>query len=1040
VKHAMSRLLAGFAVLALCVVFAGTAEAQTGKLTGIVTDAQSGAPLEGAQVILEGTGISALTGSNGRFFIVNVPPGTYAVLVRRIGYTSARFTNVLVQIDVTRAIDADLAPTGAVGVEEIVVTAEEVPLIAPGVTGSGSNLRAEEIAALPVTNIAGVLSLQQGFLQVPQNTDIVSFTDSRRNPATPVRIRGGRGGETLSLIDGFPINNFVFGGPAFDITREAVEQIDFQRGGFEPQYGNALSGIINIATREGGTSLAGAVSWTTSSVGGALGSRPDELRQYDQLEGYVSGPIPGTANKARFMVSGRTQDGKDGVFEFDDDVLDFDALQNTAATNDLNTGWRAFGYDHQYDLLGKLTYYLQPTLKVSVNAITYRRQRLPYDFDYLLTYGDPLASEAITSLTDTLRVGTGAGNTGNRVYRDVVQGSIWVKRDFVSGKWDHVLGRWSYTVGASYFDQQRETCNFFQGVCLGDRFADINFNGRFVAPGISLGPTQGTDEFFGGERLKTVAGRADISGQVTDHHQLQFGAFYQRHDLEFREIRNLGINDVIVVPSGYQATPWDGALYLQDRIEYDFITIKLGARFDFGRAGGLFFANPRDPTNGTRADDVCNGTVFASQPFTYTDPSGGSHTGFDACTAERIFEGTSTLLDSAARVAQQDDFVESSRRTQFSPRIGVSFPLSERSQVFFNFGRYSQNPLYNNLYTNTGIGTLAGPDEGVCDADAVKVLPGSTTPSTECHPIIAPSTGQSSFIGNPNLLIEKTTSYEVGFATELGRDYALQVTLFNKDQYGLSGVAVGGVDAEGNQVFDPGTTYDNTALPGYSVLLNRDFATVRGVEIAIRKRLSNFWSFNINYAYSQATTNAAPPDREFQSQIEEGDPAALGEIRSEIDQPHVFNASVIFRVGQEEPTSMAWLNRILSNAAASVTFRAASGLPYTPTLSFTGFGDDQLERNSGRAPGTAVLDAQLSKDFALSGVRMGAFVRATNLLNSQGCVQVFATTGRCDVGSIDQSRARQGNTVGENSPTTFYDRPQFFQAGRSILAGARVSF
>ena len=142
---------------------------------------------------------------------------------------------------------------------------------------SGTNIQTEEITALPVTNIQGVLALQQGFFEVPQNTDIVSFTETRRNPIDPIRIRGGRSGETLTLIDGIPINNFVFGGPAFNITTEAVEQIDFQRGGFEPQYGNALSGIINIATREGGTRLAGAVSYQTSAVGGALGNTPDEL-------------------------------------------------------------------------------------------------------------------------------------------------------------------------------------------------------------------------------------------------------------------------------------------------------------------------------------------------------------------------------------------------------------------------------------------------------------------------------------------------------------------------------------------------------------------------------------------------------------------------------------------------------------------------------------------------------------------------------------------------------------------------------------------
>ena len=46
--------------------------AQTGKVTGVVTDAQTGEPLVGVQVYLEGTGRGALTSENGRFFIVNI--------------------------------------------------------------------------------------------------------------------------------------------------------------------------------------------------------------------------------------------------------------------------------------------------------------------------------------------------------------------------------------------------------------------------------------------------------------------------------------------------------------------------------------------------------------------------------------------------------------------------------------------------------------------------------------------------------------------------------------------------------------------------------------------------------------------------------------------------------------------------------------------------------------------------------------------------------------------------------------------------------
>lgn len=1041
--HAMSRLLAGLAVFVLLAAAVPAAEAQTGKLTGVVTDAQSGVPLEGAQLILQGTGITALTGSNGRYFLVNVPPGTYTVLARRIGYTSAEVRNVFIQIDVTRTVDVELSPTGAIGVEEIVVSAEEVPLVQPGVTGTGSNIRAEEIQALPVTDIQGVLALQQGFIAVPANTDIISFSESRRNAITPVRIRGGRGGETLSMIDGIPINNFVYGGPAFDVTNEAIEQVDFQRGGFEAQYGNALSGIINIATREGGTSLAGAFSYQTSAVGGALGNTPDEIRDFDLFQGYLSGPIPGTGQRLRFMAAGRLSNSADRVLKFDDQVnrgsgplAGTDPNAPTPVWQDLYPGWRAFGYNNLRDLTGKLTYYFTPTAKLSVTGIRYEGQRLPYDFGFMLVGFYPLQAPAVQNYEDSLDVGifggTGAiqppyASGGQGGPYDVIQGSIKADRTLFSAKWDHTLGRWAYKARGGRFDQQRQTCSVWQGVCLGNKFADLNFGEvSFVSNGITLSATDGTETIFGGEHLITTTGGLDVQGQATDHHQIQFGGAFTQHDVEFQEWVNVGTNETFVVPYYYAAKPWEAAAYIQDKIEYDFLVVKLGMRFDWGRAGGTSFANPRDPTNGTTAREICDADPGH---YTYTDPvTSQTYTGFLACGLDR------GLLSEATAAAQSDDFTESGTRTQFSPRIGVSFPLSERSQVYFNFGRYSQNPLYNNVFTSTGIGTVAGDSLGVCAEDAV--VPGTT----QCYPIITNVWGDTPFLGNPDLLIEKTTAYEMGFATELSDEYALQVAAFSKDQFGLTGTRRGGRSASGVQYFDVGATYGN-AIYNYFVMINQDFQTVRGFEVSLRRRLFNYWGFSINFGYMQATTNAAAPEREFERQAEEFDPQNLAEITSEIDVPVSLNASVFFRVANESPFGVSLLDAVARNLSATVTFQARSGFPYTPTLSFSGLGDNgQLAVNSGRAPGIFNVDLIASKDFRLSNTQWGVFLRVSNLLNHDNCQQVYPTTGGCDAGAVDQNRRRNGNNANENASSTLLDRADYHGARRQFNFGARISF
>jgi outer membrane receptor protein involved in Fe transport len=1041
---AWSRWLTRAVLLAAFCALPSLGAAQTGKLTGVVTDAQTGQPLEGVQILLQGRGIGVLTNETGRFFILNVPVGTFTVVARRIGYQTAERRNVQVLIDITQTVNFGLQPQAAV-TEAINVTVAEAPLIQPGVTASQTAITAQEIEALPVTNIAGVLQLQQGYLQVPDNTDIVSFTDTRRNPISPVRIRGGRPGETLTLLDLIPINNFVFGGEAFDLSREAVEQVDYQRGGFEPQYGGALSGIVNTATREGGTELAGAVSYQTSEAGSWLGSESDELRQWSQLEGYLSGPVPGTSNRLRFMLAGRTTSGADRVLEFDSDIYNFSdppRQLNAPHPLDLFPGWRAFGYNQVRDLFGKFTFLATPTAKLNVSYAVYQRQRLPFDFDYLFTGFNSLGAPAIRNVVDSLAVSGGSvGNPqGLARYQDIVQGSIRADREMLVARWDHTVGRWVYKLALGRFNQERQTCNFFSGVCLAGRFADINFTGRFVAPGISAThPAGGTDEFYGGEDLETTVFRGDVQSQLTDHHNVQFGAFYQRHDLRYLELRNLGVNDVFVVPQIYRGEPWDAALYFQDKIEYDFITVKLGARFDFGRAGGLFFQDPTNPMNGTTAREVCDAADIAverglsnGQPYEFTDPSDGQvYSGFAACTK------SAGLLRQATIAARGDDFTENSDRRTFSPRIGISFPLSATTSVYFNFGRFAQNPLYNNLYQNTSIGTIAGDlgagGDGVCGSDTLDVKPGTN----ECAPIVFSDQYSLSFVGNPNLLIERATQYEIGYAAELSNIYALTVAVFSKDQEGLSGIRPGGVDPQGNRLFDVGSTYGG-ALLNYSVILNQDFQTVRGLELGLRRRITNYWGFNLNYAYSLATTNSPPPDLAFQAQREEGDPESREEIRSEIDRTHVVNASVTFRVGTEPPSVP--LGRFLRNTTASVTLRAASGLPYTPTLSFGGFGDDQLERNSARAPGQYQVDLYAQKDWEVGNLRYGAFVRVANLFDTQNCIQVFASTGRCDAGTIDQSRARQGNAVTEETVSTFFDRPQYYGERRSVNAGIRLSF
>lgn len=1016
--------LAGF-VLAFF-VGPSTAEAQVGTLTGVVTDAGTGQPLAGVQVHIEALNRGVLTGENGRFFMVNVPPGTYEVVAQLIGYQSVRRENVAVAIDVTRVVNIELA-TQAVAVEEIRVEADAVPLIEVNATGASDLMSLSDITNLPITTINEALALRSGFLQVPQNTDVVALAEETRG-LSPVRIRGGRAGETLTLLDGVPINNFVFGGPAFQPTPYSIQQLEFIRGGFEAQYGNALSGIINIATLEGGRTLEGGMEYRTTEIAGGIGSTPDDLAGIHTFQGSLSGPIPGTEDRLFFAMAGREDRGASRILEFDDAAFDprfqtpeFGFVQPDQF--DLWRGWRSFGFDNERDVYGKLTFYATPVAKLSVSVFDYQRQTRPFLFDLLLAEGEPVQLCKDLYADDSMcEKAYGASTFG-----DIIPGSIRQDRRLYTAQWNHTIGRSFYKLTLSRFDQERETCNYFQGVCLEQRFANTNFRENFQAPGVTAShPTAGTGRFFGGEDLSTWMGRADLQSQVSDHHNLQVGVFYQAHDLDYREFRDRGVSDVLLTEQVYSAEPWEAAFYVQDRIEYDFLTVRLGFRVDFGQADGLFFVNPLDPTNGTTAFDVCQnpGAWQNREVRIFNETTGQAEVvtlSADPTWTRTVCVNDRDALEEAAIIATADDFTEAKRRSQFSPRIGISFPVTASSRLFANFGRFSQNPLYNNLYQGTGIG-----------------LPAEGTPQ---GPQLFSPNFAVPFVGNPNLVIEQTTSYEIGYLAELFEDYALQLILFNKDQNGLTGIRTGGVDDQGNQIFDEGVTY-GTNIPSYPVLVNQDFTTVRGIEIGISRRLTNHWAFNLNYQFSQATTNAAPPERQLE-RLQEGDPESFREITSEVDQPHVFNGALRFQVG-EEPAFDGIVGRALRHTILSVVARSASGLPYTPTspsAQTLGFQPDRRALNSARGPTTFQVDLLAQKQFDVGGLRYGAFLQVVNLFDRENCIQVSSATGRCDEGAFDFLRRRVGNPVGEgNISSTSLDRPNWTGQRRQILTGIRVGF
>lgn len=212
-------------ILLPVIIYAGT----TGKITGIVTDKATGEPLIGANVIVVGTTIGAATDEEGRYTILYVPPGTYQIQVSLIGYRTVVINDVRVFIDQTTKLDVELE-SSEIQLGELVVTARRT-LVKPDVATSVVAFSNKEIAMLPVASVTSVIGTQAG--------------------VNGLSIRGGAASDALFLVDGImqrdPRNNQ----PIASVPLSSVKEISIERGGFNAEYGQVRSGIINVVTQEG---------------------------------------------------------------------------------------------------------------------------------------------------------------------------------------------------------------------------------------------------------------------------------------------------------------------------------------------------------------------------------------------------------------------------------------------------------------------------------------------------------------------------------------------------------------------------------------------------------------------------------------------------------------------------------------------------------------------------------------------------------------------------------------------------------------------
>ncbi|SVB90968.1 uncharacterized protein METZ01_LOCUS243822, partial [marine metagenome] len=263
----------------------------TGKISGVVTEKSSSNPLPGVNVYLINTYYGTASDNTGRFTMINIPPGKYALKVDMIGYKSVQVDELVVSVNRTSSLDIEMEQTV---IEGEVVTVEVARLAQKkDQTGTIKNISGDEINALAVESVGSVINMQAGVVNG--------------------HFRGGRNTEVTYMIDGVQVDE-TFGGSsaAVEIQPEAVQDLEVITGTFNAEYGRAMSGVVNVVTRDGGPKFEGSASaglsfFQTPNTDIFIGLSPD-LNRSNDLKFSLGGPLLG--DKITFFTNVRAQDNK----------------------------------------------------------------------------------------------------------------------------------------------------------------------------------------------------------------------------------------------------------------------------------------------------------------------------------------------------------------------------------------------------------------------------------------------------------------------------------------------------------------------------------------------------------------------------------------------------------------------------------------------------------------------------------------------------------------------------------------------------------
>jgi outer membrane receptor protein involved in Fe transport len=645
-----------------------------------------------------------------------------------------------------------------------------------------------------------------------------------------IHIRGGRSSEVAYWVDGISVSDAYDGGQAVQVDNNAIQELQVISGTFNAEYGQAMSGIVNIVTKDGDRTYHGNFSAYTgghvSSSGYLIDGTPiylneqeyqtktrnndqifynlENFRPFDtyNVEGSLSGPLPGF-DRLTFYGSGRyyRSDGYlygDRVFHPDGTLIHpietmIDPVTSQISAYKIMDDPTPMNDRTRYSGQAKLTYQLSGKMRLSLSGLLSDINYRDYNHDYFL-----------------------APDGDVRKYDRGYEGSALFTHTLSSTAF--------YTVNLAYFLKSFKEYYYENPLDPGYSIPLEQSNSGLYAKGLYEFNHLGMNFHHFQRRTETRVGKFDLTDQLNQLHQFKAGVEVKLHRLYLEDYNvapgtnSLGQTIPIIPPdtSGlyqeYTHKPVEFSAYVQDKLEYEHMIVNIGFRYDYFNSNGQVLADPLDPN------------VWLPQKPEH-------------------------VADSSLASRKSYWYRNATAKTLLSPRFGISYPITDKGILHFSYGHFLKIPSFQALYQNPGYK-------------------------------VSTASGTQGPYGNADLNAERTIQYEFGLQQQLSDALKFDLTGFYRDtrDWVQTGVSI--------PVRDP-----ETATTYYTTYVNRDYGNIRGIALSVDKRPTDILSFNFAYTFQLAEGTNSNSDEEQAAQVNNAEPAK-SLVPLDWDQTHTANLTI----------------------------------------------------------------------------------------------------------------------------------------------------